>query len=117
MSISEETFRKESLKHSTEEKFIGWALMNPELPDCKRLISDANMKNLTIYGRVIVRKMREVIDSYPDSAHYGRMQDVAFDYAVREMKIPYKYVLTCIDAASCWVPNGPTESEIKELTA
>ena len=117
MSISYEIFKEESLNHSTEEKLIGWLLVCPESPQAQELAKNVNHKNLTPYGRIILRRMIEVIDKYPDSCQYGRMQAIAFQFAVYEMKIPWKYVARCMDAGSCWTLAGPTEAEIKELTA
>jgi hypothetical protein len=115
--LTETIFKEESMQHSTEKKLIGWLLINPELPQAREVAKQVNPKNLCMFGRVVLKRVIEIMDLYPESAQYGRMQDVAFAYAVREMDIPYKYILSCLSAASCWTPNGPTELEIKEITA
>ena len=116
MSLIDEIHEKENMSHKTEEKLIGWILMEPEKSETYELAKMVNPKNLSVFGRVVLKKMIEIMDRFPESAHYGKMQGVAFVFAVKEMNIPYSYIFACIEASSCWVPHGPTEIEIKELT-
>ena len=115
LEVTKDYFENENLMYSTENKYIGWILINPESTQCRELINKVNISNLSAFGRIIHAELSRIIERYPNSAHYGRAQDVAFFFAIRKMDIPMKYVLKCLDAAICWPPNGPSESEVKEL--
>jgi len=116
LKVTKDYFESENLMYSTENKYIGWILINPENTECRELMNKVNISNLSAFGRIIHTELAKIIERYPESAHYGRAQDVAFFFAVKQMNIPMKYVFKCLDAAVCWPPNGPNESEIKELT-
>lgn len=117
LKITKSIIREHELKFTTECKLIGWALINPELPECQDLVKIVNVKNLSPFGRIVFDEIKNVIAKYPDSAHYGRMQQIAFRVAIRQKGIPRAYIYKCMEAAECWVPHGPNQFEIKELTA